>query len=274
MKKLPNTDQKIRICSDLHLEFATYSLPHLPDDKTTILVLAGDIGVVNCKSLHKRYLPFLEEMSNRFKAVILVAGNHEHYHGSIDTTHSILKVALNSAGLHNVIPLENMSVVLNGISFIGSTMWTNCDNNSPFSHMMFNSMSDSEVIRVGNYADDIPFTAQRSFEEHTRAINYIFPEIVRHKEAGNKVVVVTHHLPTRKSLSASGRPLDMFYASELYDSIIDTNPDVWVHGHTHTPFDYIIEPFDENSTRIICNPRGYHGYEDIPGFDPVLTITL
>jgi len=27
---------------------------------------------------------------------------------------------------------------------------------------------------------------------------------------------------------------------------------LWVHGHTHTAFDYFAE-----GTRVICNPRGY-----------------
>jgi predicted phosphodiesterase len=29
---------------------------------------------------------------------------------------------------------------------------------------------------------------------------------------------------------------------------------LWIHGHTHDPFDYEI-----NGTRVICNPRGYPG---------------
>ncbi|OXH93504.1 metallophosphoesterase, partial [Burkholderia multivorans] len=28
---------------------------------------------------------------------------------------------------------------------------------------------------------------------------------------------------------------------------------LWVHGHTHTSFDYVVE----GGTRVVCNPRGY-----------------
>ena len=31
---------------------------------------------------------------------------------------------------------------------------------------------------------------------------------------------------------------------------------LWTHGHTHHEFDYMV-----GSTRVVCNPRGYVGYE-------------
>ena len=47
------------------------------------------------------------------------------------------------------------------------------------------------------------------------------------------------------------------YSSDL-DSFIINHPQIklWTHGHTHDVFDYVI-----GETRIVCNPRGYHGYE-------------
>ena len=29
-------------------------------------------------------------------------------------------------------------------------------------------------------------------------------------------------------------------------------PDLWIHGHTHTSFDYRV-----GRCRVLCNPRGY-----------------
>jgi hypothetical protein len=48
------------------------------------------------------------------------------------------------------------------------------------------------------------------------------------------------------------------YSSDLESFIID-RPQIklWTHGHTHHNFDYMI-----GSTRIVCNPRGYEGYEN------------
>ena len=49
------------------------------------------------------------------------------------------------------------------------------------------------------------------------------------------------------------------YHSDLSEFILD-RPGIklWTHGHTHELFDYMI-----GSTRIVCNPRGYDGHEDI-----------
>ena len=48
------------------------------------------------------------------------------------------------------------------------------------------------------------------------------------------------------------------YSSDLSQFILD-NPQIklWTHGHTHETFDYVI-----GETRIVCNPRGYIGYEN------------
>ena len=49
------------------------------------------------------------------------------------------------------------------------------------------------------------------------------------------------------------------YSSNLEEFILD-RPQIisWHHGHTHDPFNYMI-----GSTRILCNPRGYFGYEAV-----------
>jgi hypothetical protein len=49
------------------------------------------------------------------------------------------------------------------------------------------------------------------------------------------------------------------YHSDLSELIL-SNPQIklWTHGHTHELFDYMI-----GSTRVVCNPRGYHSYESI-----------
>ena len=61
------------------------------------------------------------------------------------------------------------------------------------------------------------------------------------------------------------------YASDLSDLILD-NPQIkfWTHGHIHTQFDYMI-----GTTRILCNPRGYAGYERrAQEFDPGLEFDI
>jgi hypothetical protein len=47
--------------------------------------------------------------------------------------------------------------------------------------------------------------------------------------------------------------------------------DLWVHGHTHSSFDYKL-----GKTRIICNPRGYPGtFGDMGNdFNPNLIVEI
>jgi hypothetical protein len=47
------------------------------------------------------------------------------------------------------------------------------------------------------------------------------------------------------------------FASDLSEFIMD-RPQIklWTHGHMHDPSDYLVD-----ETRVVCNPRGYHGYE-------------
>ena len=70
---VPNS---IQIASDIHLEFpGTYDIMTKVEAKSAVLALCGDIGWPNKPD----YIKFLKEMSNKFKYVIVIAGNHEVY---------------------------------------------------------------------------------------------------------------------------------------------------------------------------------------------------
>jgi hypothetical protein len=76
-----------------------------------------------------------------------------------------------------------------------------------------------------------------------------------------KFVVVGHHSPSKVSTKPQYENdylLNGAYSSDLSEFILD-HPQIklWTHGHTHHEFDYNI-----GSTRIVCNPRGYHKYEE------------
>jgi hypothetical protein len=77
-----------------------------------------------------------------------------------------------------------------------------------------------------------------------------------------KFVVVGHHAPSK--LSTHPRYADEVIMNGGYSSSLDEfmmdHPQIklWTHGHCHNKFDYMI-----GSTRIVCNPRGYDGYEDL-----------
>lgn len=258
--------------SDLHLEFSCgrLSVPKTDDDKDTILVLAGDIGLAAKTATYKE---FVEDMSVQFKEVIYVMGNHEHYKGKFRTTKTKLLEAF--ADCPNVHILEKDVRVFDGVAFIGATLWTSMNNMDPFVMMdVKTNMNDYKTIRNGPVS--MPWKCKLdpmdTVGDHLNAVHYIFEEIPKQKEAGNKVVVVTHMAPSWQSVDEKFKmdPMNGAYVSNLDYKIVDADPQLWFHGHTHVSLDYNIE-----NTRVICNPRGYDTGTDLnPDFDNCKVIEI
>lgn len=86
-----------------------------------------------------------------------------------------------------------------------------------------------------------------------------------------KTVVVTHHLPSMRSVAERYRHelLSACFASNL-DHLLGYSA-LWVHGHTHDSFDYAA-----HGTRVICNPRGYcrAGQPENRQFNPALVVEV
>lgn len=269
---------KIRPISDLHTEFADFIVPPLPDDENTVLVLAGDIGIVHKASQLEGVLgPFLERCSQQFREVILVLGNHEHYHGSFIRTHIKLQEELDRRNLSNVHLLEKSSFVIDNTAFIGATLWTDCDQSSPHSTYMWSCMSDSKLIRTG-YSENPnlrKFVATDTVQDHCRAKDYITNAVTEYQELGFTTVVVVHHGVTNRSIPEvfRGDSLNMFFVSEMTMDLMDMNPDLVIHGHLHNALDYMIDDTSQIcKTRVVCNPRGYP--TENTGFNELLTLEV
>lgn len=261
----------IRVVSDLHLEFSNghMELPISLNETETILVLAGDIGIAHKPAT---YLTFLGEMDNRFKCVIYILGNHESYSGKF--TQTLGKIRENIKDLTHVHVLEKETLVIDDIAFVCATLWTDFDRGDPMSILYAQqSMNDFKIIRIGPTGEPWrrKFSPNDAYADFLQAKTFIFEEVVKHKEANNKVVVVTHHAPSHKSGDPKYKDsrISGAYASNMDDMIIDTKPDLWIHGHMHNESDYII-----GDTRIICNPRGYYKYDENQQFDPLLVVDI
>lgn len=266
---------KIREMSDIHLEFGSLTVPVLENEKEITLILSGDVGVAEKPST---IAPFVEEMASRHKRVLMILGNHEHYHGSMQR--SLLKIikALDKDAYHaNIDILENETIVDedHNVALIGATMWTNCHNADPITVWTIeNGLNDFRLIRSGPASHPYmrKLSAMETFAIHRKSTDYIFAEIVKHKAEGRKVVVFTHHAPSTLSIAAEYKKdhhLNGAYASALEERILDTKPDVWFHGHTHHSFDYML-----GDTRVICNPRGYAPHDLNPTFDVNLILEV
>jgi len=246
---------KISIASDVHLEFGAWQA--FNPGKSDVLVLAGDILVAKDlteKKDHKNKricLEFLDTVKDEFPHVIYIMGNHEHYLGDIEETHHILR---NECEKRDIVFLDNQSTTIDGVKFIGGTMWTDCDRRNPVVMMGVNAkMNCFRQIKKGGKR----FTTEDACDEFDNFISFVTKEL--EFSDPDKTVVISHHAPSYNSVSHVYRNMrgDNFaYYSDLDELIEASGVPLWIHGHTHTPFDYEI-----GKTRIICHPRGYVGYE-------------
>lgn len=237
---------QLRIMSDLHLESHRNYRPSVqPNESDTILILAGDICEIR---LNDTISQFLSDMAVRFKRVIYVPGNHEYYNGHITKSKDDLAYIISN--IDNVILLVDNSVVIEGVKFIGSTLWTDVNKGNPIDQFaIMNGLNDYRKIRIHSYRRLQPHD---TIALHGNSKNFIESELSNSKERKN--VVITHHAPSKLSINErfNGSPLNSAYYSDLQDIIFDKSPDIWIHGHTHDSFDYEL-----GKTRILCNPRGY-----------------
>ena len=267
----------IREASDIHLEFTDFTFPPMPGDKDTILILAGDVGLVHNPNQRHKLSNFLERCSDQFKHVFYVVGNHEYYHNSIHRVlPDIKKLIIDNFSLMNVTLLEDSDHVVDDVAFIGSTLWTDYDGGRPESAAAAEQfMNDHQLITTKTSdGTTTKFSPAHAFETHMRSREYVFNRVKDHKASGRKTVVIVHHGVSPSSTHAlyAGSPFNGAFTSNLEREIADAQPDIIFHGHTHHCFDYRLK-----NTRVIVNPRGYTwpgGRVENSDFDPELLIVL
>lgn len=289
---------KIALASDLHLEFGALSLDNEGAD---VLILSGDIlvadrlgdrdlyNIMGENTQSSRYHTFMQECSARFQHVIYVAGNHEHYDGDFPAT--IPKIKEKLSYLKNVHVLDKEWLEIDGVTFFGGTLWTNMNNLDSLTlyhikHMMndFRIVSNSDrkvsrrvplykknedgtymknenggVIEDGfKFKEEVAtFSPEDAVADHAKYLQYLKLAL---ESKDTAFVVVGHHSPSKMSTHPRYQHDELMnggYSSDLSEFILD-HPKIklWTHGHTHYKFDYMI-----GDTRIVCNPRGYIGYE-------------
>jgi predicted phosphodiesterase len=275
---------KIKLVSDLHLEFSDITIDN--EHNYDLLILGGDIMIA--QNLHefkaddpilpmsfsardkaKRFRNFLKSVSQEFPHVIYIAGNHEFYHGKYPDAYNWLRKECDV--FNNIYFLEMGTKEIDHVVFIGATLWTdmNKGNETTF-NVVKNIMNDYKVIRNSdrNYAKLSPYD---TVIRHKKTLEYIRQVI--NIDPNKKYVVVGHHAPSKLSIKpkyANDIDLNGAYSSDLSE-FINNHPQIklWTHGHTHDTYDYMI-----GATRIVCNPRGYEGYEEDSGWNPEIILEV
>jgi predicted phosphohydrolase len=205
-----------------------------------------------------RFRDFLARCSKEFPHVIYIAGNHEFYHGKWKASLDHLREECNA--FPNIYFLEKDIKEIDDYTFVGATLWTDMNKNDPLTlHSISSMMNDFKVIRNDEHGYS-KLRPVHAMYRHQQTLNY-FKTVIDERQSA-KIVVVGHHSPSHQSIHpnyGSDTLMNGGYHSNLDEFILD-RPQIklWTHGHTHMPFDYMI-----GSTRIVCNPRGYSGWDPL-----------
>lgn len=261
---------KIRLMSDLHLEFANAGFDLEPAGED-VLLLAGDIGT------RRKGGEWAIKQAERLQVpVVMIPGNHELYEGDKsrgDMLHvykDLWHLAAKSGG--KLTFLQNAAAIVAGVRFVGATLWTDFNLNGDQALAMARAQAGmNDYYRIRRVKDGY-FSPEHALTEHKKSRQFIEFELQHDfREDGVQTAVVTHHGPSERSIAGryADSQINSAYVSNLEPLVESSNAALWVHGHVHHSFDYMI-----GGTRVITNPRGYHGYETNPMFNPNLIVEI
>ncbi len=285
---------KIQLLSDLHLEVHPHWMPQ-PAAGAELLVLAGDIGSYQANS----QLTDANFGLDRFSPlqgwptpVIFVPGNHEYDTLDFDLAHQRLRDTCERLGL---IWLERETVVLSGLRFVGTTLWSDFDALGP-------TLADVSNEKVGKTpsvlarAPHLLALQLKAREKASRAANYYLKRTLTTRHGtqwladgvreqallcqqwlhaaldvpfAGTTVAVTHYAPSLQSADPRyGRtPGTAGFCNAL--DVLLPKAKLWLHGHLHTPSDY-----QQDGCRVVANPLGYARKKEQAAFRPDLLLEV
>lgn len=233
--------------SDIHFEFRRENHAWEPDninfeDKTDrILVLAGDIGAVGDVRMCVKYYSMF------YKHVIFVPGNHEYYGTDFRTQRESYLSMFD--GIDNIHVLEKSGVVIDGVLFVGGTMWSDM-HNDPFNLCYIHKyINDFRTIRV----DGDPISAAVMKNEYNSTVDAIRKSLKEHTD--KKKVVVTHFPPSSTCRDTYKYPIMDIVGSYFYPDVPEDlfeMADYWIYGHSHDDIRTVI-----HDCKIVSNQIGY-----------------
>jgi predicted phosphodiesterase len=245
---------RLLVLSDLHVEFAPFDAglgAQRIDQGVDVVVLAGDIHV-GTQGLVWARQTFPD------KPIVYVPGNHELYDGHWRNTLDFMREQARLQGVHF---LENDSICIDGMLFLGTTLWTDFElfgahQRDAAMAAAFRTMVDYRAIATDVSPHDQAGGSTRHLQpqdtlERHRISRAWLDQALQQADPG-RTVVITHHYPSFRSTAP-------MYQKDLSSAAFGSDLEhwmgraaLWVHGHTHSSFDHVL-----NGTRVVCNPRGY-----------------
>jgi Icc-related predicted phosphoesterase len=222
---------KIFYFSDIHDEIRQKSWNMMKCDGVralsdeTVVVAAGDIHE------HERIASFLRSNFPKNR-VIFVPGNDEYCSFSKKSMDEIRETMRKQCKKHDIIMLDDEEVFLDGVRFLGSTLWTDfCslgrDRMIDVIRESVRCLRDYRLISTENSF----ITASHILHLNAKAVLWLSKKLTENNDA--KTVVVTHYAPLKICVDEHARKnlLTASFVCDLPDLVELSN--LWIHGHSH-----------------------------------------
>ena len=243
---------RLHVLSDLHLEQDPFGVPDVEAD---VIVLAGDTATGTAG------VDWARSWADG-RPVLYLAGNHEFYGHALPGLIGELRAA---AGGSSVRILENDELLIDGVRFLGCTLWSDFDFDGPdrrelSMRLCERVVNDYKHITFG--PDGRMLAARDTRMLHVASHRWLAERLALPHDG--PTVVLTHHQPLIRSRPPTPelRAIAGAFASDVSGLMGAGRVALWVYGHTHRSAD-----LDVRGTRVLSNPRGYP-HEPVDGFDP------
>jgi hypothetical protein len=268
--------------ADLHTDIERNGLDSMPAVDADVTVISGDAAAPGTLALRK----IRELYPDRGRPLIYVRGNHDYYsfydkhHPELRTTWEEQNARMPGVAADlGIILLDDSTVEIGDVLFIGATLWTDFAVRPPYmqhsdaARTATKGMNDYRAIKTGKGRSRDMLLPAQTIAAHRVSVAFI-ERTLADRPAGQAAVVVTHHAPSPRSLLRfpALSDLDWCYASDLEHLMTgDAAPQLWLHGHIHRNRDYTV-----GDCRVVANPRGYPDFaaRENPDFDPTMVVEV
>ena len=165
--------------------------------------------------------------------------------------------------------LSDEQIVIGGVRFLGTTLWTDFALQGESHIGMITAgqqMLDYRRIRLSpTYRKLRP---QDTLLWHHTSRTWLEQRLAEPNDL--PTVIATHHAPSLRSIPQRflRDELSAAFASHLDALVTASGAMFWIHGHTHHNINYAI-----GTTTVISNQRGYL-HESVAGFEPDRLLTI
>lgn len=232
---------KIQLMSDLHVGHKHKHLPKLSSE-ADVLVIAGDIS----SNYNKCYEGIEKVVKGATLPIVFVLGNHDYYGNSISGAIKDFRNFFSTKSNYHF--MEKDKVSIDGVNFVGTTLWTDLDKGRGATWAQFAMPDYPNILKSLDQTNGQTIDTQDTIDAHNEDMVFLKNNVKK----GD--IVISHHIPSYSLVAPQyiGNSLTSAFAVDLDNFILDNEPAFWFFGHTHTNWNKKI-----GNTVCVCNPFGY-----------------